>query len=133
MGSPLIVLTEDVEQKKVHVVVERLVVQEQLCQVAQVLAVLLLLLAIHLLRSQLSQLNDLQDRATECTAPNSLRSGQSNECDGQKGTCLKHGHITAGVIAVDLIAGRVLQLALAQVANHLIPGLEERQIILRKV
>ena len=37
----------------------------------------------------------------------------------------------AGVVAaVDLIAGRVLQLALAQVPHHLAARLEERQIVL---
>ena len=48
---------------------------------------------------------------------------------------LEHGDgAAAGVVAaVDLIAGRVLQLALAQVAHHLRPRLEERQVILRKV
>lgn len=56
-----------------------------------------------------------------------------HKCAGQLGTCLKHGHIPAGVVAVDLIARGMLQLALAQVAHHLIPGLEERQIILCKV
>lgn len=48
VGSALIVLAEHVEQEEVHIVVKRLVVQEQLCQVAQILTVLLLFLAIHL-------------------------------------------------------------------------------------
>ena len=50
VGPPLVVLAEHVEQEEVDVVVERLVVQEQLCEVAQVLAVALLLLAVHLPR-----------------------------------------------------------------------------------
>jgi carbon starvation protein CstA len=43
-----ICLAQHVEQEEVHIIVQRLVVQEQLGQVAQVLAVLLLLAAINL-------------------------------------------------------------------------------------
>ncbi len=48
MGSSLIILAQDVEQEEVDIIVQGLVVQEQLCQVAQVLAVELLLLPINL-------------------------------------------------------------------------------------
>lgn len=48
VGSPLIALAQDVKQEQVHIVVQRLVVQEQLGEVAQVLAVHALLLAIDL-------------------------------------------------------------------------------------
>jgi len=48
VGPPLVDLAQHVEQEEVHVEVQRLVVQEQLCQVGQVLAVGLLGLAVHL-------------------------------------------------------------------------------------
>jgi hypothetical protein len=54
MAAPLVALTEDVEEEEVDVVVERLVVQEQLRQVAQVLAVHLVLLPVHLQRTNQS-------------------------------------------------------------------------------
>lgn len=43
---------------------------------------------------------------------------------------LKHGDIA---VAVDLVAGRVLQLGLAQMAHHLRPVLEEHQVVLCEV
>ena len=63
--SSLVILTEDVEQEEIHVIVERLVVQEQLCQITEVLAVLLLLLAIHLLSNRESQLHITYKRAKQ--------------------------------------------------------------------
>ena len=48
VGPALIIFTEHIKEKEVHIIVQRLVVQEQLCEVAQILAVQLLLLAIHL-------------------------------------------------------------------------------------
>ena len=43
---------------------------------------------------------------------------------------LEHGDVA---IAVDLVAGRVLQLGLAQVPHHLRPVLEEHQVVLCEV
>ena len=48
MRASLIVLAQHVEEEEVDIIVQGLVVQEQLCQVAQVLAVELLLLAVNL-------------------------------------------------------------------------------------
>ena len=48
VGPPLVILAQHIEEEEVHIIVQCLVVQEQLGQVAQVLAVQLLLLAIHL-------------------------------------------------------------------------------------
>ena len=87
MSASFIALTEDVKQEQVHVVVQGLVVQEKLGQVAQVLAVKLLFPAIH----------------------------------------LKHAD---AAIAIDLLARRMLQLAFAEMPQHLMPLLEEAKIIL---
>mmetsp|Transcript_41598 Transcript_41598/g.106452 ORF Transcript_41598/g.106452 Transcript_41598/m.106452 type:complete len:349 (+) Transcript_41598:700-1746(+) len=54
-----VVLREDVEQEGVHVVVERLVVQEELGEVAQVLAVHLLLAPVHLKHGDVAVAVDL--------------------------------------------------------------------------
>ena len=48
VGSSLVALAQHIEEESIHVVVQRLVVQEQLGQVAQVLAVDLLLPAVDL-------------------------------------------------------------------------------------
>ena len=53
---PFVVLTEHVEQEEIHIIVQRLVIQKQFCQVAQILAILLFLLPIHL-PAQLSDLS----------------------------------------------------------------------------
>ena len=47
-GSSLVTLAEYVEEKRIHVVVQRLVIQKQLRQVAQVLTVDALLSTINL-------------------------------------------------------------------------------------
>jgi len=39
VGSSLVALAEHVEEERIHVVIQRLVIQEQLRQVAQILAV----------------------------------------------------------------------------------------------
>ena len=55
--AALVILTEHVKEEQVDVVVQRLVVQEELGQVAQVLAVQLLLLAVHLAPAQAGPLS----------------------------------------------------------------------------
>lgn len=74
-GSPnsvrpsLITLTKNVKQEQVHIIEERLVVQEQLCQVAQVLAEHFLLLAINLKHGDIGVPVDLVSWRMLYTAP----------------------------------------------------------------
>mmetsp|Transcript_13380 Transcript_13380/g.54017 ORF Transcript_13380/g.54017 Transcript_13380/m.54017 type:complete len:575 (-) Transcript_13380:98-1822(-) len=84
----LVHLAQHVEQEEIHVVVERLVVQEELGEVAQVLAEDLLLLAVNL---------------------------------------EKRRRLTARLVAVDLVPGRVVHLRLPKVPLQLLLPLEEVQ------
>lgn len=84
MRAPLVALAQHVEQEQVHVIVERLVVEEELGQVAEVLAELLLLAPVH----------------------------------------LKHGQ---GTVAVNLVPGRMVLLAAADMAQQVVALLEELQ------
>lgn len=62
MRPSLVTLTKDVEQEQVHIVEQRLVVQEQLGQIAQVLAEHLFLLAINLKHGHIGIAVDLVTR-----------------------------------------------------------------------
>jgi hypothetical protein len=123
--AALVILTEDVKQKEVHIIVQSFVIQKQLCQVAKVLAVLLLLLAIHL--------HDVSRSITPASlvcvlwAYSVLKAGYGK-------THLKHGYINAiADVAVDLISRGMLQLAFAQMPQHLTPRLKESKVELGKV
>ena len=52
VGPTLIDFTHDIEQEKIYIIIQSLVIKEHFCQIAQILAVHLLLAAIHLQQKQ---------------------------------------------------------------------------------
>ena len=95
MATPVVALGHDVEEERLDIVVESLVVEEQLGHQAHVLAVDLVLLAVRLGTKMHSA--RVRERSWTAASP------------GRKGTHLKDGQ---RAVSVDLVARRVAQVAL---------------------
>jgi hypothetical protein len=94
--APVVALGHDVEEERLDIVVESLVVEEQFGHQAHVLAVDLVLLAVHLgMNEHTARVS--QERSWTAASP------------GRKGTHLKDGQ---RAVSVDLVARRVAQVAL---------------------